>query len=79
MSLRSHHKDLFVFSIHTSGHKEGPVKHCQTLALVSLFSACRNAGMELAQRLLRQKALSDWGERYRGNKVSVMETEELFT
>lgn len=49
VSLRSHHKDLFVLSIHTSGHRVFPVKHCHTLALVCVFSATWNAGMELTE------------------------------
>lgn len=72
MSLRSPHKDLFVFSIHTSGHKVDSVKHCQTLALVSLFSALWNTGMEPAQRLFKTASIeSDRSERYRGIKKSL--------
>lgn len=59
MSPTSPHKDFFVFSIHTSGHKVGPLKRCQTLALVRLFSAPWNEGMEPSQPLLRKSAQSD--------------------
>lgn len=80
MSLRSPHKDVFVFSIHTSGHKVGPLKHCQTLALISLFLCSLKCRYGTCSTSFKTESIeSDCGERYRRIKVSVLETEELGT